>query len=495
MTPSTGKRPYHIKNTRPTDPNVVPISQWSNANRGCYQAFQDWLSATGYCASTIRIYAVGARFILGYLKKPYWLIDQDKDIDLVWAYFYKHHKSMAKRSYYRKGFRKFKQYLLQRRKLQNAPKEINWPYYLEELPSNIASIVREYIRHSRRNWRAEQRYESTISLLSRLTFSLRWVASQISFNSLVDLTPQAWYAYLDMRLEQGISPVTLNSELRTLWSFLRFAQGLSMPVCERFFKIKKLQTGLRIPKDIPAEQVRTLLAEVRQETSSAHIGRRRMGVMDMAWFLLMLHSGLRTGEIRRLRLGDVDIKNKKLRIEQSKGLKDRHVFFSNAVASALRAYLTVRGPEDTLPDQVFIFRHQALSKSYCRQRLRTYGKRCRVEITPHQLRHTCATLLLNERVPVVSLQMILGHQHISTTMHYARLYDGTVAADYYQAIGRIEEKTSGPNHHQPSRTSPKEILDLLSNLHNSPLNHEQRKVVISIQKGIDALVNQELYAP
>jgi hypothetical protein len=91
--------------------------------------------------------------------------------------------------------------------------------------------------------------------------------------------------------------------------------------------------------------------------------------------------------------------------------------------------------------------------------------------------------------------MILGHQHISTTMHYARLYDGTVAADYYQAIGRIEEKTSGPNHHQPSRTSPKEILDLLSNLHNSPLNHEQRKVVISIQKGIDALVNQELYAP
>ncbi len=48
---------------------------------------------------------------------------------------------------------------------------------------------------------------------------------------------------------------------------------------------------------------------------------------------------------------------------------------------------------------------------------------------PHQLRHSCATLLLNAGAPVLTVQTLLGHEWVDTTLGYACLYDGTVAAD------------------------------------------------------------------
>jgi integrase len=97
--------------------------------------------------------------------------------------------------------------------------------------------------------------------------------------------------------------------------------------------------------------------------------------MHCAWFQLMLHGGLRTCEIRRLKLTDVDWENRRLRIEQSKGLKDRVVYLSQVACDALQAYLAQRGPAFALSEPVFIYRHQALSYCYCQIRLRTYGRR------------------------------------------------------------------------------------------------------------------------
>jgi integrase/recombinase XerD len=90
------------------------------------------------------------------------------------------------------------------------------------------------------------------------------------------------------------------------------------------------------------------------------------------------------------------------------------------------------------PDHVFIHRHQPLTSRYCLVRMHTYGKRCGVHITPHQLRHSCATLLLNAGAPVLTVQALLGHEKVDTTLGYARLYDGTVAVDYYRAMGQVE---------------------------------------------------------
>lgn len=61
-----------------------------------------------------------------------------------------------------------------------------------------------------------------------------------------------------------------------------------------------------------------------------------------------------------------------------------------------------------------------------------------MRVTPHQLRHSVTTLLLNCGAFILTVQAMLGHRHVDTTLGYARLYDGTVAAHYYRAIGEVE---------------------------------------------------------
>jgi len=151
---------------------------------------------------------------------------------------------------------------------------------------------------------------------------------------------------------------------------------------------------------------------------------------------MMVHSDLRTCEIRRLHLGDLDLAARQVRIEQSKGLQDRMVFLSQTGIEALKAYLEIRGPAET--DHVFIYRYQLLKVGYCGRRLRLYGERCGLHATPHQLRFSCATLLLNAGTPILTVQQILGHQRVETTLRYARLYDCTVVRDYGQAMVEAE---------------------------------------------------------
>ncbi len=115
-------------------------------------------------------------------------------------------------------------------------------------------------------------------------------------------------------------------------------------------------------------------------------------------------------------------KNHRLKIEMSKGFKERLIYLSNEAFGALSSYLNERGSK-TDKDWVFLYRQNLLSNRYCQRRLQTYGKHIKVVITPHQLRFTCATLMLNSGIPAITIQTILGHQHIDTTLGYARLYE------------------------------------------------------------------------
>jgi integrase len=200
---------------------------------------------------------------------------------------------------------------------------------------------------------------------------------------------------------------------------------------------------------------------------------------------------LRTGEVRRLKRADIDFERRQVRIAQSKGLKDRIVFLTAAAIAALHAYEEVRGPAEALPEQFFIFWHAPLSASYCYERLRYYGAKSGVTLTPHQLRHSCATLLLNAGAPVVSVQAILGHKWIDTTLGYARLYDGTLAADYYRAMNEVERQLELVE--RPPQEVPHlgELVALVDSLRSGTLNDQQANTVQAIRDGILAIARQE----
>jgi hypothetical protein len=154
----------------------------------------------------------------------------------------------------------------------------------------------------------------------------------------------------------------------------------------------------------------------------------------------------------------------------------------------LRAYLAVRGPGPT--DHVFIHRHKPLSTTYCGRRLKTYGQRCGVKITPHQLRHTAATLLLNAGAPLLTVKEVLGHERLETTLAYTRLYEPTVASHYYLAMAQIEGRMG---HRETGSTpDPGLMLALVDSLHVGTLNEAQREAARALRTGILALVEQDV---
>lgn len=473
---------------RIVDARLTPYQQWSTANQGVYAHFRTWLKSTGCGKSTQVIYCAAVHKALAWLNKPYWQIDPETELEPVRA-FLAEHLAPATLPGYANGLRKFAHYLRLRARVPAPPKPLNWNYYLAGVPAWLGAAVQAYLRQCERNWPVDQRAALAMDTASRLTAPLRWLAGQYRLDAPADLTVKRWWAYADARLAEGLQPVTVNGALGCVQGWLRHLAEQGQPVDQRLLKLKPLPKGPRLPKDVPPAQLAKLLAAVQAAAGAAHGGVRRMGIMDQAWVLLMLHSGLRTGEVRRLKLGDVDWERRRARIEQSKGLKDRLVPLSDPGLMALRAYLAVRGPADALPPQVFIYRHAALTESYCGQRLRkAYGRQVGLHITPHQLRHSCATLLLNAGAPVLTVQTILGHRHIDTTLGYARLYDGTVAADYYRAMAQVEARFGLAEPAPPAHAG--ELLVLLDGLRAGTLNPAQAETLGRLRLGLLALAEQ-----
>jgi integrase len=486
------RRPFIHRPAFPLTPAFRPVDDWLPVNQGFYANFRNWLHQSGYGPSALNIYGLAARLLFSLHSKPYWQLDPDADVQQVRDYVTAHYPSVGTRASYFKGLAKFEQYLRRRCHKPASERPINWEYYFRSLPPWMVAAVRIYLTHCRRSWPVERQRDLTAAWLSHLTTPLRGLQPLVQMTNIGDLTPAAWFAYVDQRLAAGISPVTLNDEFWRLCGWLHFLEEQGQPVCRRMLKVKPLNTGPRLPKDVPVEQLRRLQQAIQTAAAEEHAGLRRMGIMDLAWFLLMLHSGLRTGEVRRLKLSDLDWGNRRVRIDQSKGLKDRLVPLSAPAIQALKAYLGVRGPAETLPEQVFIYRHIPLTLSYCWQRLlKYYPQHCGVRLTPHQLRHSCATLLLNAGAPVLTVKTILGHKHIDTTLGYARLYDGTLAADYYAAMAQIEGRLALPEDARAAPPRHGELLALVDSLRSSTLNKAQATTVRRLRVGIMALAERD----
>ena len=381
------RRRFHFKSPPLKDLAIQRFKEWSEENRGFYGGFRNWLKENGYGDSALGIYGAAVRMAIGYLRKQYWTIDPDADLERVREHLSNSERTLNTQVDYRKGLLKLAEYLRLRCHRPKQEKELPWAYTVGSLSPQLQDDIREFLKHCQRNWKIEHRWERCRDTLYALGIPLRWLAEHQGLKDICDLTPQVWFAFLDARLEAGIKPVSVNSDLSSLRHFVYFLRGLGHAVCERFLLVEPLKGGWRAPKDVPVEQLRKLQAAIQAQANSPHAGHQRVGRLDLAWFLLMLHCGLRTCEVRHLKLQDIEWDAKRLRIEQSKALKDRQIYLDEAVLGALRSYLAVRGQADALPENVFVFRHAPLCRTYCHKKLETYCLRCGEKASTHQLRH------------------------------------------------------------------------------------------------------------
>ncbi len=354
------KRRFHFKNMPLKDPDVECFNEWSSENVAFYMDFRAWLSENDYSASALGIYGAAVRMALGLLRKPYWSIEPEKDIDLAREHLKQSHRKPSTNADYEKGLKKLSEYLYVRRNLPRKEKKLPWEFTIGALSQPLQDNIHEFLSHCQRNWKIEKRFERGRDLLYGLGTPMRWMAENAGLDDINKLTPQIWYQWLDHRLLSGAKASTANCDLSSLKHLVSFLLGSGHPVCERFLLVEPLDLGFRMPRDVPLDDLRKLQAVIRQEAFENRDGR-----MDLAWFLLMLHCGLRTCEIRNLKLDEIEWNARRIRIEQSKEMKDRLVYLDEAVLAALRAYLEVRGQTLYLPKNVFIYRHMPLSRSYC----------------------------------------------------------------------------------------------------------------------------------
>ena len=159
-------------------------------------------------------------------------------------------------------------------------------------------------------------------------------------------------------------------------------------------------------------------------------------------FTLMLHAGLRVGEVCRLRVADVQLTPEHvpfLRL-QGKGVQERVVYLSAAAAQLLDEYLKERA-EDS-PPQIFLnYQGQPISITGIQLRLAHYCRRADIWVTCHQLRHTYASRMIAADVPITSVQKLLGHNSIYTTQLYIEVTDNKVKREYQAAMAKVTKGT------------------------------------------------------
>ncbi|MBN1978943.1 MAG: tyrosine-type recombinase/integrase [Anaerolineae bacterium] len=259
----------------------------------------------------------------------------------------------------------------------------------------------------------------------------RWLLNHAQIDSVADLKRAHVQSFVEARLAAGLKSESINAELTALWAFLSYLEERDYPVSPSVFRVKRPKRGDPVPRFLNELDYQRLESQVLQATQAGERDDR----LDRAWFYLLSEAGLRISEVCDLRLSNIDLMGQRLVVRHGKQNRDRTLPLSPNLLAALKAYLPVRGEAQT--DHLLIYRQQAINLSLIDGRLRRYGRQAHVQVSPHRLRHTLATRLLNEGMPITSIQRLLGHKTLSTTLIYARVHNETVQRDYERAYARL----------------------------------------------------------
>ena len=192
--------------------------------------------------------------------------------------------------------------------------------------------------------------------------------------------------------------------------------------------ISSPRIGRSLPDTLSAEDVNSLLASASEQDSAD-------GMRDHTMFELLYASGLRVTELMSLNLDDIDLDQGSVRC-LGKGGKERVIPIHDSAVEVLRRYIDEARPsfvKKSSERSLFLnMRGQRLSRQGFWLILKAHTKRAGItkKITPHTLRHSFATHLLQGGAPLRHVQELLGHSSITTTQVYTHLTSEHVRTEY-----------------------------------------------------------------
>jgi integrase/recombinase XerD len=225
-------------------------------------------------------------------------------------------------------------------------------------------------------------------------------------------------AVLATQVQLGKSPRSISRYLSSYRQLYRWLVRERIITADPVALIESPKTGRGLPKALTEKQVETLLTAPDSNTL--------LGMRDEAMLELMYATGLRVSELVGLEIANLNLNQGVIRVI-GKGQKERLVPIGAEAHDKLKLYLLNARPEilnGAQTDSVFVTTRKAgMTRQAFWYMVKRYAMQCEIpaKISPHMLRHSFATHLLNHGADLRVVQLLLGHSDLSTTQIYTHI--------------------------------------------------------------------------
>lgn len=226
--------------------------------------------------------------------------------------------------------------------------------------------------------------------------------------------------YVATLLDEKLASSTVSRKLSSLRSFYDFLLRVGLVDTNPFAQLRSQKTASMLPKFLYEEEISAIFEAIPKGTV---LGDRNMALLE-----LLYGTGIRVSECVGLRLSQLDLESGTLLVH-GKGGKDRYLPLGEFVLAPLAIYLEKSRPKllkkSNLDTDILFLNHlgQPLTDRGVRHILKLLTAKAAksVNVSPHKLRHSFATHLLNGGADLRSVQELLGHDHLSSTQIYTHV--------------------------------------------------------------------------
>lgn len=221
---------------------------------------------------------------------------------------------------------------------------------------------------------------------------------------------------------------TISRQLSSLRSFYNYLVEIKLVETNVFRRVRNPKVEKKLPNYLNIMEIEEILASIKEETKEE--------IRDKCLFELLYSTGIRASEASGIKLNDVDRHNLSIRIF-GKGSKERIVYYGDYGQELLNKYLNVRNEFLIKGESEYLFINKIggkLSRDSIGQIINKIidNSSLKHKISPHVLRHTFATHLLDNGADLRSVQELLGHENMKTTEIYTHVSNERLRAAYLQ---------------------------------------------------------------
>ena len=205
--------------------------------------------------------------------------------------------------------------------------------YQVGLPKWLLEELETFLILRQTNWRSSRKAQATYQFWHKQTRIWHWLVQEYGFyNALDSLHRNQLYAYIDKQLASGYAIGSVNQELFNFQGFLRFLEQRGWQIPLALLTMRGLKAPDSLPRFLTDEQIRRLRKPHHQRSvAEADTATRvRDRHLDLACFYLLWQGGLRLCELQDLTMDDLHLEERRLLIRQTKGMKDRTIYLTEA---------------------------------------------------------------------------------------------------------------------------------------------------------------------